>query len=174
MPWRCIGSGCIDPHFLTRNLPDGKERPAGKADNLTVTCEPIVWTMWEPRRLTTSRVSTACFSDSFTFLLRTTKQALAFINGTTFHTYISLLSAVYTGLYNRWKINYILLILRQDLEVAALPSYVYFQLLISWQRRTLRLQIFNWHYLVQYCASLRCHISFVRRKKDLYRFIHVS
>jgi hypothetical protein len=26
----------------TRNLPGGKERPAGKVDNLTAICEPIV------------------------------------------------------------------------------------------------------------------------------------
>jgi hypothetical protein len=28
--------------MITRNLPEGKERPAHKADNLTVICEPIV------------------------------------------------------------------------------------------------------------------------------------
>jgi hypothetical protein len=37
----------------TRNLPGGKGRPARKADNFTAICEPIVWKMWEPRRLTT-------------------------------------------------------------------------------------------------------------------------
>jgi hypothetical protein len=31
----------------TRNLPRGKGRPARKADNLTVICEPIVYKMWE-------------------------------------------------------------------------------------------------------------------------------
>jgi hypothetical protein len=29
-----------------------KWRPARKADNLTVICEPIVWKMWERRPLT--------------------------------------------------------------------------------------------------------------------------
>jgi hypothetical protein len=50
----------------TRNLPGGKGRPARKAD-LTAICEPIVYKMWEPRRLTTLWASTACYRDSFTF-----------------------------------------------------------------------------------------------------------
>jgi hypothetical protein len=53
----------------TRNLPGGRGRAARKADNLTVTCEPTVWEMWEPRRLTTPCASTACYRDSFIFLL---------------------------------------------------------------------------------------------------------
>jgi hypothetical protein len=28
-------------------------RPARRADNLTAICEPIVYTMWDPQRLTT-------------------------------------------------------------------------------------------------------------------------
>jgi hypothetical protein len=36
----------------TRSFPGGKGRPALKADNLTAICEPIVYKMWEPRRLT--------------------------------------------------------------------------------------------------------------------------
>jgi hypothetical protein len=36
----------------TKNLPGGKWRPARKADNLTVICEPSVQKMREPRRLT--------------------------------------------------------------------------------------------------------------------------
>jgi hypothetical protein len=44
-----------------RNLPaGGKAQPARKADNLTAVCEPIVQKMWEPRRLTTLWVFTAC------------------------------------------------------------------------------------------------------------------
>jgi hypothetical protein len=35
----------------TRNLPGGKGRPGRKAD-LTAIREPIVYKMWEPRRLT--------------------------------------------------------------------------------------------------------------------------
>jgi hypothetical protein len=50
-----------------RNLSGGKGRPARKADNLTATCEPIVWNMWEPRRHTNLCASTACYRDSFTF-----------------------------------------------------------------------------------------------------------
>jgi hypothetical protein len=51
----------------TRNLPGGKGRPARKADNLTAICDPIVYKMWEPRRLTALWVSTACYRDTFTF-----------------------------------------------------------------------------------------------------------
>jgi hypothetical protein len=38
-----------------------------KADNLTAICEPTVYKMWEPRRLTTLLASTSCYRDSFTF-----------------------------------------------------------------------------------------------------------
>jgi hypothetical protein len=30
-----------------------RARPVRRADSLTVICEPTVWTMWDPRRLTT-------------------------------------------------------------------------------------------------------------------------
>jgi hypothetical protein len=52
-----------------RNIPGGggKGRPTRKADKLTTSCEPIVWKMWEPRRLTTVWVSAACYRNSFTF-----------------------------------------------------------------------------------------------------------
>jgi hypothetical protein len=43
----------------------GKERPARKADNLTAICESIVYTIWEPRRLTTLWASEACYKDTF-------------------------------------------------------------------------------------------------------------
>jgi hypothetical protein len=49
----------------TGNLPGDKGRPARKADNLTAICEPIVWKMWELRRLTTLWASTACYRDTF-------------------------------------------------------------------------------------------------------------
>jgi hypothetical protein len=42
----------------------GKGRPARKADNLTAIREPIVYKMWESRRLTTVWASTACYRDS--------------------------------------------------------------------------------------------------------------
>jgi hypothetical protein len=43
-------------------------RPARKADNLTALSEPFVYKMWEPRRLTSTWASTACYRGSFTFL----------------------------------------------------------------------------------------------------------
>jgi hypothetical protein len=50
-----------------RNLPGDKGRPTRKADNLAAICEPNVYKMWEPRRLTTLWASTAYYMDSFTF-----------------------------------------------------------------------------------------------------------
>jgi hypothetical protein len=50
----------------TRNLPGSKGRPALRADNLTAICEPIVYKMWEPRRVTTLWAFTACYRDNFT------------------------------------------------------------------------------------------------------------
>jgi hypothetical protein len=52
-----------------RNLPGGKGQPARKTDNLTAICEPTVLKKWEPRRLTTLWAFTACYRDSFTFLI---------------------------------------------------------------------------------------------------------
>jgi hypothetical protein len=51
----------------TMILPGSKGRPARKTDNLTAICEPIVYKMWQPRRLTTLWASTACYRDRFTF-----------------------------------------------------------------------------------------------------------
>jgi hypothetical protein len=51
----------------TRNLLGGKGRPARKADNLTIICEPTVYKMWEPRRLTALWAFMACYRDRFTF-----------------------------------------------------------------------------------------------------------
>jgi hypothetical protein len=48
-----LGSTQPLTEMSTRNLPGGKVRPAREADNLTAICEPIVYKMWEPRRLTT-------------------------------------------------------------------------------------------------------------------------
>jgi hypothetical protein len=50
----------------TNNLLGGKGGPAPKADNLTAVCEPIVYKMWEPRRLATLWAFTACYRASFT------------------------------------------------------------------------------------------------------------
>jgi hypothetical protein len=43
------------------------------ADNLTAICEPIVYLLWDPQRLTTLWASMAWYRDSFTFFLRTYK-----------------------------------------------------------------------------------------------------
>jgi hypothetical protein len=50
-----------------RILPGGKGPQAGKADNLTAICEPIVLKMWKTQRLTTLWASGACYRDMFTF-----------------------------------------------------------------------------------------------------------
>jgi hypothetical protein len=48
----------------TRNLPGAKGGlPERKVDSLTAICEPIVYKVWEPRRLTTLWASTACYMD---------------------------------------------------------------------------------------------------------------
>jgi hypothetical protein len=52
----------------TTNLSGGKGRPVRKADKLTAVCDPNVYKVWEPRRLTTLWAFTACYRDSFTFL----------------------------------------------------------------------------------------------------------
>jgi hypothetical protein len=44
-----------------------KVRQVRRADNLTAICEPIVYTMWDPRDLTIQLFSTACYRDNFTF-----------------------------------------------------------------------------------------------------------
>jgi hypothetical protein len=63
-----LGSTQPLTEMSTRNLPGGKGRAARGTDNLTAICEPIVYKMWEPRRLITLWASTACYRDSFTFL----------------------------------------------------------------------------------------------------------
>jgi hypothetical protein len=47
----------------------GKSWPVREADNLTVICEPIVYTVWDLRRLTTLEASTAFYSDRWLYLL---------------------------------------------------------------------------------------------------------
>jgi hypothetical protein len=58
-----LGSTQPLTEISTRNLPEGQGRPARKAD-LTAICEPIVWKMWELRRLKTLWASTACYRAS--------------------------------------------------------------------------------------------------------------
>jgi hypothetical protein len=59
-----LGSTHSPTEMSTRSLPGDKERLARKADNLTSICEPTVYKMWEPRRLTTLWASTACYRDN--------------------------------------------------------------------------------------------------------------
>jgi hypothetical protein len=55
--------------IITRNLPgEGRGRPARKADNLTAICEPIVWIMWESRRLTALWAFTTYYRASLNFV----------------------------------------------------------------------------------------------------------
>jgi hypothetical protein len=62
-----LGSNQPLTEMSTRNLPGGKGQLAHKADNLAAICEPNVYKMWEPQRLTTLWASTACYRDSFNF-----------------------------------------------------------------------------------------------------------
>jgi hypothetical protein len=48
-----MGSTQFLKEMSTRNLPEGKGRPARNAENLTVICVQIVYKMWEPRSITT-------------------------------------------------------------------------------------------------------------------------
>jgi hypothetical protein len=67
---RTMALGSTQPltEMSTRNLKRGKGRPVLKSDNLTAICEPFIWKMWKPRRLTTLWASTACYRDSFNFI----------------------------------------------------------------------------------------------------------
>jgi hypothetical protein len=92
-----MAQGSTQPltEMSTRNLPGDKGRPACGADNLTAICEQIVKKMWEPRRLTTLRAFTACYSDSFTLRLYLALQAVRCSKnelciGHVTHTYIVL------------------------------------------------------------------------------------
>jgi hypothetical protein len=62
-----LGSTQLLTKMSTRNIPGGKGLSAREAGNLTAIREPIVYKMWEPRRLTTLWSFTACYRDSFTF-----------------------------------------------------------------------------------------------------------
>jgi hypothetical protein len=61
-----LGSTQPLTEMSTKNLPGSKGRPARGSDNLTAICEPIVYKMWGPGRLTTLWAFTACYKDSFT------------------------------------------------------------------------------------------------------------
>jgi hypothetical protein len=64
--WPWIDSASNGNEYQESSGGGGKGRSALKADILSVICEPIVYKMWEPRRLTTLWASTACYRDSFT------------------------------------------------------------------------------------------------------------
>jgi hypothetical protein len=64
-----VGSTQPLTEMSTRNLPGGKGRSASKADNLTTICEPTVYKMWEPRRLTTLWGLYGLLQDGLTFFL---------------------------------------------------------------------------------------------------------
>jgi hypothetical protein len=80
---RTMTLGSTQPltEMSTRNLPKGKGRPVRKADNLTAISEPIVYKMWDPRRLTTLLASKACYRESFTFFLFYLLAVRSLING---------------------------------------------------------------------------------------------
>jgi hypothetical protein len=52
---RTMALGSTHPltEMNTSKRPGGKGRPAHTSDNLIANCEPTVYKMWEPRRLTT-------------------------------------------------------------------------------------------------------------------------
>jgi hypothetical protein len=63
-----LGSTNPLTEMSTTNLVGDKGRPARKNDNLTDISEPIVYKMWNPRRLTTLWVYTAYYRDKFTYI----------------------------------------------------------------------------------------------------------
>jgi hypothetical protein len=79
---RTMALGSTQPltEMSTRNLPGCKGQPAHKADNLTTICEPIVYKMWEPRRLTTLWAFTACYRDTFILVCYCFFKVLAAVN----------------------------------------------------------------------------------------------
>jgi hypothetical protein len=78
-----LGSTQPLTEMSTRNLPGGKGRPVRKADNLTAICEPTVWEMWEPRRLTIPWTSATYYRDSYTFSITSQKPHRVYFTKTT-------------------------------------------------------------------------------------------
>jgi hypothetical protein len=56
----------------TRNIPEGKRRPASIADSFTAICEPTVWKMQEAQHLTTLWALMACYGERQLYLLPST------------------------------------------------------------------------------------------------------
>jgi hypothetical protein len=75
-----LGSTQPLTEMSTRNRPGRKGQPARKADNHTAICEPIVYKMWEPRRLTDVWASTASYRDSFTFTFYLQEEKILVMN----------------------------------------------------------------------------------------------
>jgi hypothetical protein len=89
---RTMALGSTQPltEMSPTNLPGGKERPVLKADNFIAIYEPIVCKMWEPQRLSTLWVFTACYRDSFTFF--------------TFTTVHNTVNSPLSGMYGEWSV----------------------------------------------------------------------
>jgi hypothetical protein len=64
-----LGSTQFLTKMSTRNLPGDIGRPALKLTTLPPSVSRLSEEMWEPQRLTTLLVFTACYRDSFTFYL---------------------------------------------------------------------------------------------------------
>jgi hypothetical protein len=62
-----LGSTQPLTEMSTKNVPGVEGLPARKTDNRTAICEPIVYKMWEPWRLTTLWAFTACLRIALPF-----------------------------------------------------------------------------------------------------------
>jgi hypothetical protein len=62
-----VGSTQPLTEMSTKIVPVGKARPERKAGDLTVICEPTVYKIWKPRRLTIPWAYTASYRITFTF-----------------------------------------------------------------------------------------------------------
>jgi hypothetical protein len=65
-----VALGPIQPPIKVSigNLSGHKDRLARKNNKLAANYDPIVWKMWEPRRLTTLWASTACYKIALPFM----------------------------------------------------------------------------------------------------------
>jgi hypothetical protein len=107
-----LGSTQPLTEMSTRNLPEGKGRPARKADNLNAVCEPIGGKMWEPRRLTTLGVCITCHRDSFTFNFTYKQRPVSTSNTASTDSFHALMYSSFTVIHSLSSIQ---------LELWALP-----------------------------------------------------
>jgi hypothetical protein len=98
----------------TRNLPGGNGRSTREAD-LSAICEPIVYKVWELRRLTTLWASTACYRDSFfilcsarVFYLDMHFGSYFFINFIDFESCNNLVKTFFSFRFNLWELSQII------------------------------------------------------------------